>query len=191
MISLYLKCIGMDDLAAQAQRLTKFQLVAFGTRVAALSLIPFTVIIFVGARALSSFTYFTSSLNKPPNVSFLRGQYDFLLTRGADQMSTALSLRMFEFLIWILIPIVLLRVILSPPLFGLVNWREKLQAAGVSLPRFLFGMFLIAAAIWASIDIRGSSSLPVVSLLMKQTPQTYIFLKHWYSLVDQSYLLRE
>jgi len=52
-------------------------------------------------------------------------------------------------------------------------------------------MFLIAAAIWASIDIRGSSSLPVVSLLMKQTPQTYIFLKHWYSLVDQSYLLRE
>jgi hypothetical protein len=96
----------MDDLAAQAQRLTKFQLVAFGTRVAALSLIPFTVIIFVGARALSSFTYFTSSLSKPPNVTFLRGQYDFLLTRGADQLSTALSLRMFEFLIWILIPIV-------------------------------------------------------------------------------------
>lgn len=173
----YLKCIGMGDLGAQFAQLTRVQRVAFGAKVVTLSLIPFTVIMFLCVSALSRIHDFAIGFNNPPNITFLRDQYDFLLVRGVDPVVAGLSLRVFEILVWILVPIILLRIVLSPYLFGLVDWRKRIEAAGGSIKGFLVSYLLMPIAIWVSTDIRFSSSVAALASLLKTSPQIYVFLE--------------
>jgi hypothetical protein len=159
---------------APGVKLTKIQLVAIWIQIGEACLIPLAVILFIGALSFSSFTDIASGLNKPPSLSFLRDQYDFLLTRGVDQSSAALPLRLFELLIWSLIPIILLRVVSSPFLFGLVDWHKRFQAARMSIVKVFLACLLMAYSIWASVDMRGSSAVPVVDSMLKRAPQAYV-----------------
>jgi hypothetical protein len=170
--------IAMDNLANQTApgvKLTKLQLVAILILIAEVTLIPLVVVVFTFARTLPRSTYFASFLDKPPNLSFLRDQYDFLLTRGVDQISAAVPLRLFELLIWILVLVILLRLVSGPLLSGLINWRKRLQAAGMSIVKFSIGLLLMAVAVWSSMDMRGSSAVPAIDSMLKRAPQVYVF----------------
>jgi hypothetical protein len=159
---------------APGVKLTKIQLVAIWIQIGEACLIPLVVVVFIGALSFSSLTYIASSLNKPPSLSFLRDQYDFLLTRGVDQSSAELPLRLFELLIWLLITMIFLRVVSSPFLFGLVDWGKRFQAAGTSIVKVFLACLLAAYSIWASVDMRGSSAVPVVASMLKRAPQAYV-----------------
>lgn len=159
-------------------KLTKLQLVAKAPALVELFVMPFLVIVaFIFARQLAELPYFSDILNKPPSLPFLRDQYDFLLARGIGSIAAELPLRIFEVLIWVLIPILLLRVVLSPYLFGLVNLREKIQATGGSILKFVAAWPIMAYAIWASTDIRASSSATGLTSLLKASPRAYICLE--------------
>lgn len=157
---------------------TKFQLFARIPLWAECFVLPPLVIgSFIFVRLLSVIPYLTDILNRPPNLLFLRDQYDFLLVRGVDPMAAEQSLRLFEILIWVLVPILLLRLALSPFLFGLINWREKRRNANVSIMRLVFGWLLMVSGVYAATDIRSSSSVVGLAYLLKASPRAYICLE--------------
>ncbi len=155
-------------------RLTKTSLAARVSRVANICFAPLSVIVFILERPLS---YFVTSLNDPPTLTFLRDQYDYLITGGVAPASAAVPLRLWECMIWIFAPILLLRLVLSPFLFGVVNWRKRFQTKGGSIVRASLGWLLMGGAPWAAIDIRSSASVPAYGSLLNRAPQAFVCLE--------------
>jgi len=162
-------------------KLTKCQIAAIVPLIAEACLIPLVIVLFLFGSELS---HVASSLTDPPSLRFLRGQYEFLLLRGVDPTSAALPLRLFEVLIWILLPIGLLRLISSPLLFSRLGIRKILQIQGVSIVKFYLIVILLIAMFWLSMDIEGATFVPRLNALLKQSPNTFIFLEAcWFAFV--------
>jgi hypothetical protein len=167
----------MDHVVKQSTprvRLTILQLIAVGPLVAEACLIPLVIIVFVFARPLSGLA---TSLNSPPTLIFVRDQYDFLLRRGVDSISAALPLRLFEFLIWVLIPVGILRIALSPFLFSVLSMRKNFQVQGISITKFYLVLIFMLVILWASTHIEGATSVPALRALLEQSLNTYVFLE--------------
>jgi hypothetical protein len=105
--------------------LTRRQRIAFGAYIAEFCLWPFIFILFAFARLFSSV-----STRMLPNLWFLQKQYVLLTAKGFDSAVIALALRLFEFIVWVSLSIILLRVMLAPLLFSprdLRRTREKMR----------------------------------------------------------------
>jgi hypothetical protein len=174
MASFIRRLIALDDVELndwEHVRLTKVSLVARVVRAAGLVFAYLALTVFMFAQPLS---HFAASLNDPPALSFLRDQYDFLVSRGVPPPSAAVPLRLWECLIWVLSAIILGRVLSSPFLFGVVDWRKRLRQTGRPA-KALLGLLLMPGAIWASMDIRISSA--VFASLLNRAPRAFICLE--------------
>jgi hypothetical protein len=149
--------------------LTRRQRIAFGAYIAEFCLWPFIFILFAFARLFSSVT--TRML---PNLWFLQKQYVLLTAKGFDSAVIALALRLFEFIVWISLSIILLRLVLAPLLLSprdLRRTREKMRGRPVKV---LFGWCLMLGGLWAATNVQGAKSVPLLSILMSASPYWYI-----------------
>lgn len=155
---------------------TNIQRFAAGVRLVSLLFMFFAVLFFVCARVISHFAYF-ASLRAPPTLPFLRNQYDFLLLRGIDPNVAASPLRIFQFLIWILVFVLFLRVVSSPFLFGLIDWRKTAREQGAPIAGLVAGWMLMAVAVWASTDITSLSASRALGIPLERSPAAYVCLE--------------
>jgi len=163
----------MNDLASRVKR-AKFQLIAGVPVIAEACLLPLVFIFFICGWELSQFA---SSLKSPPTLSFLRDQYQFLLLRGVDPVSAALPLRLFEILIWILIPVGVLRVSLCSLLFTTISTRKVFQSHGISIIKFYLAFLFMLLLSWGSMDLKNITAVPSLDGLLTKSPFIYIFLE--------------
>ncbi len=164
--------------SASQARPTKPQLIALGVLIAETCLFPLVFGMFVFSRPLSNVVkVFGNDPATQPSLWFLREQYEFLLARAVDPSSISLSLRLFGLLVWITISVVMLRLVSGPFLFSLLDYRKILKRRSVSTVKFIFLWLFMSTAIWASMDIQGSSSAPLLGALLLRSPLGYVCLE--------------
>ncbi len=171
----------MANQSSSKAKPNKRQLFAIGVLIAEICLIPIVPGLFIFARSLSGvLAAVGGDPNTMPSLWFLRDQYVFLTAKGVDASSIAFSFKLFGFMVWLSLPVVLLRLVSSPWLFGLVNWRGVLAARKLSVRKFFLGWLLVSSSIWASTQIRGADSVPLLGVLLRISPPGYICLEAFF-----------
>jgi hypothetical protein len=150
-------------------RLTRRQRIAFAVYMAEFCLWPLTFILFAFARLFPS-----APVRTLPNLWLLQKQYVLLTAEGFDPSLIALALRLFELMVCISLPVILLRLVSAPVLFGLRDLRRTREKMKEKPVKVLFGWFLTWGGLWAAIHIEAAKSAPLLSVFLKFSPYWYI-----------------
>jgi hypothetical protein len=162
-------------------RPTKVQLIAIGIVIAEFCLLPLVFTLFALARPFSSVLLaLGSDPNAAPSLWFLQDQYAFLVELGFDPSSIALSLRIFDFLIWISIPVVLLRLLSGFLLTNFLDLRKGRERFKASPVKIILGWLIMPGGALAALDIRTTSTFWFLRPLLQISPNWFIFLEAFF-----------
>jgi hypothetical protein len=161
---------GAPEKSLTRPKLSVWQYIAAGILIGEACLLPIALILFVIARSLGN-----TFIGVLPSLWVLHKQYALLIGDGFDPFLIAVSLRLFELMIRLSVPVVLLRLISGPLLFSQPDvqhvYREKLNAP----VKLCLVLLLFTSGIWVCLQIQSTHSL-LLRMLLTLSPYWYICL---------------
>ena len=113
-----------------------------------------------------------------PNIWFLRDQYEFISKHGVSAQLNVYNLQIFGLFVWGAALLLLLRLLTAPLLLGVSSPHRRRTVPDMSLGRLAVGLIVLGLfAMWAAIDIRGSTMASQLDFFLRHSPNAYIGLE--------------